>query len=101
TTTTDSDVTEFWASDYLYLHAFRAFSANTFLVEGNRRVEVLELNQVRAQDIVSPAARCLECKVVGSRQGCWRGYTPLLGAIQAVWYKSLIAAVSRVIFPFH
>ena len=33
-------------------------------MEGNRRVEVLELNQVRAQDIVSPAARCLECKVV-------------------------------------
>ena len=63
------DPLEFWASDYLYLHAFRAFSCNTFLVEGDRRVEVLELNQVRVQDIISPAARCLECKVVWERTG--------------------------------
>jgi hypothetical protein len=55
------DPLEFWASDYVYLHTFRAFSQNTFLVEENR-VEVLELNQARAKDMVSPAARCLECK---------------------------------------
>ena len=42
------DPLEFWASDYVYLHTFRAFSQNTFLVEENR-VEVLELNQARAK----------------------------------------------------